>query len=58
MTRRQLSAPWARMALALASCLSGPASAMALAPGDTGAQRDTLPGQTRALLKLVWTLER
>lgn len=26
--------------------------------GYTGEQRDTLPGQTRALLKLVWTLER
>lgn len=26
--------------------------------GYTGEQRDTLPDQTRALLKLVWTLER
>lgn len=35
MTRRPRSAPWARMALALASCLSEPAGALALAPGDT-----------------------
>ncbi len=26
--------------------------------GYTGKQRDALPGQTRALMKLVWTLER
>ena len=26
--------------------------------GYTGERRDTLPGQTRAMLKLVWNLER
>ena len=26
--------------------------------GYTGAQRDLLPNQTRAMLKLVWNLER